>query len=134
MFLLQWTQMLRYYKEPIIKPTTVHAEEIKTGQEADAQFEPYEFINPLCTSIQEVAVSSSRNIDNSNMHTFYQRHHSDYHWTKYHPLEQVRGNPSKLVQTRRQLSKDAEMCMFALNVSIAEPKNIKEAMTDHAWI
>ncbi|GJZ84011.1 retrovirus-related pol polyprotein from transposon TNT 1-94 [Tanacetum coccineum] len=26
------------------------------------------------------------------------------------------------------------MCMFALTVSIAEPKNIKEAMADSAWI
>ncbi|GKF77240.1 retrovirus-related pol polyprotein from transposon TNT 1-94 [Tanacetum coccineum] len=26
------------------------------------------------------------------------------------------------------------MCMFALTVSIVEPKNIKEAMSDSAWI
>ncbi|GJT02001.1 retrovirus-related pol polyprotein from transposon TNT 1-94 [Tanacetum coccineum] len=29
---------------------------------------------------------------------------------------------------------DPEMCMFALTVSIVEPKNIKEAMDDSAWI
>ncbi|GKE63626.1 retrovirus-related pol polyprotein from transposon TNT 1-94, partial [Tanacetum coccineum] len=62
------------------------------------------------------------------------RHHSDYHWTKDHPLEEVRGNPSKPVQTRRQLSTDPEMCMFVLTMSTAEPTNIKEAMADHAWI
>ncbi|GJT22695.1 hypothetical protein Tco_0892632 [Tanacetum coccineum] len=38
------------------------------------------------------------------------------------------------VQTRRQLAADPEMCMFALTVSIVEPKNIKEAMADSAWI
>ncbi|GJW94077.1 retrovirus-related pol polyprotein from transposon TNT 1-94 [Tanacetum coccineum] len=38
------------------------------------------------------------------------------------------------VQTRRQLVTDPEMCMFALTVSIVEPKNIKEAMDDSAWI
>ncbi|GJR86493.1 hypothetical protein Tco_0210504 [Tanacetum coccineum] len=38
------------------------------------------------------------------------------------------------VQTRRQLTTDPEMCMFALTVSTAEPKNIKEAMADSAWI
>ncbi|GKE32510.1 gag-pol polyprotein, partial [Tanacetum coccineum] len=38
------------------------------------------------------------------------------------------------VQTRRQLTTDPEMCMFALTVSIVEPKNIKEAMADSAWI
>ncbi|GKF77053.1 hypothetical protein Tco_0229523, partial [Tanacetum coccineum] len=39
-----------------------------------------------------------------------------------------------LVQTRRQLATDPEMCMFALTVSIVEPKNIKEATADSAWI
>nr|GEU73277.1 putative reverse transcriptase domain-containing protein [Tanacetum cinerariifolium] len=43
-------------------------------------------------------------------------------------------NPSKLDQTRRQLATDPKICMFALTVSKAEPKNIKEAMADHAWI
>ncbi|GKF97437.1 hypothetical protein Tco_0293258 [Tanacetum coccineum] len=38
------------------------------------------------------------------------------------------------MQTRRQLATDPEMCMFALTVSIVEPKNIKEAMADSAWI
>nr|GFB82335.1 retrovirus-related Pol polyprotein from transposon TNT 1-94 [Tanacetum cinerariifolium] len=55
-------------------------------------------------------------------------------WTKDHPLEQVIGNPSQSVRTRRQLESDAKMCMFALTVSRTEPKNIKEAMADFAWI
>nr|GEW13103.1 hypothetical protein [Tanacetum cinerariifolium] len=36
------------------------------------------------------------------------------HWTKDQPLEQVIGNPSQSIRTRRQLESDAEMCMFAL--------------------
>ncbi|GKA23167.1 retrovirus-related pol polyprotein from transposon TNT 1-94 [Tanacetum coccineum] len=36
--------------------------------------------------------------------------------------------------TRRQLETDGEMCMFALTISQTEPKNIKEAITDSAWI
>ncbi|GKD63525.1 hypothetical protein Tco_1305633 [Tanacetum coccineum] len=36
--------------------------------------------------------------------------------------------------TRRQLETDDEMCMFALTVSQTEPKNIKEAIADSAWI
>nr|GFC22832.1 Gag-Pol polyprotein [Tanacetum cinerariifolium] len=51
-----------------------------------------------------------------------------------HPLKQVCGNPSRPVQTRRQLATDPEMCMYALTVSTAESKNIKEAMADSAWI
>nr|GFB49583.1 ribonuclease H-like domain, reverse transcriptase, RNA-dependent DNA polymerase [Tanacetum cinerariifolium] len=68
------------------------------------------------------------------MNTFYQRHPSEHHWTKDHPLEQVIGNPSQSVRTRRQLESDGEICMFALTVCRTEPKNIKEAMVDSAWI
>ncbi|GKD66950.1 hypothetical protein Tco_1309058, partial [Tanacetum coccineum] len=52
----------------------------------------------------------------------------------FNPFKKVHGNPSKPVQTRRQLATDPEMCMFALTVSITEPKNIKEEMADSAWI
>nr|GFD25841.1 Gag-Pol polyprotein [Tanacetum cinerariifolium] len=53
---------------------------------------------------------------------------------QHHPLEQVIGNPSQSVRTRRQLELDAEMCVFALTVSRTGPKNIKEAMADFALI
>ncbi|GJS71241.1 retrovirus-related pol polyprotein from transposon TNT 1-94 [Tanacetum coccineum] len=81
-------------------PTNVNAVENTTNQAEDAQFQQDEFINPFCTPVREIPESSSRNIDNSNMHTFYQPHNSEYRWTKDHPLEQVCGNPSNLVQTR----------------------------------
>ncbi|GKA58198.1 retrovirus-related pol polyprotein from transposon TNT 1-94 [Tanacetum coccineum] len=35
-------------------------------------------------------------------------------WTKNHPLEQVIGDPSKPVMTRKRLQTDAEFCMYAL--------------------
>ncbi|GJS06515.1 retrovirus-related pol polyprotein from transposon TNT 1-94 [Tanacetum coccineum] len=76
----------------------------------------------------------SRHVDSSNMHTFCQHHPSGQRWTKDHPLEQVIGNPSQSIRTRRQLERDGDMCMFALTVSQTEPKNIKEAMADSAWI
>nr|GFC26843.1 retrovirus-related Pol polyprotein from transposon TNT 1-94 [Tanacetum cinerariifolium] len=46
----------------------------------------------------------------------------------------VRGEPSRPVLTRNQLRSDGDMCMYALSVSTIEPKNVKEAMTDPAWI
>nr|GFC62723.1 Gag-Pol polyprotein [Tanacetum cinerariifolium] len=76
----------------------------------------------------------SRHVDSSNMHTLYQRYPSEHRWTKDHPLEQVIGNYSQSVRTRRQLESYAEICMFALTVSRIEPKNIKEAMANSAWI
>nr|GEX00146.1 retrovirus-related Pol polyprotein from transposon TNT 1-94 [Tanacetum cinerariifolium] len=48
--------------------------------------------------------------------------------------EQVRGEPSRPVLTRNQLRSDGDMCMYALTVSFMELKNVKEAMTDPAWI
>nr|GEW32074.1 ribonuclease H-like domain-containing protein [Tanacetum cinerariifolium] len=38
-------------KKPITPTTTVHAEENTNNQVEDAHFEPYEFINPFCTSM-----------------------------------------------------------------------------------
>ncbi|GJU11727.1 hypothetical protein Tco_1134123 [Tanacetum coccineum] len=87
-------------------PTNVHAKENNNNQA--------EFTNPFCTLVQENAESSSRNIGTSNMHTFNQPQDSEYRWTKDHPLTQVRGNPSKPVQTRRKLATDPKMGMFAL--------------------
>nr|GEV45102.1 retrovirus-related Pol polyprotein from transposon TNT 1-94 [Tanacetum cinerariifolium] len=89
---------------------------------------------PFCAPTQDVAKSSSHNIGNSNAPTFNQAQVSVYRWTKDHPLEQVRRNTSRPVQTRRQLVTDPEICMYALTVSTAESKNIKEAMGDSAWI
>ncbi|GJW41080.1 retrovirus-related pol polyprotein from transposon TNT 1-94 [Tanacetum coccineum] len=110
-----------------------HAEDNNNDQALNASFQEAEFIKPFCTRVQEIGEPSSRNIDNTDVYSFQPQIH-DYRWTKDHPLEQVRGNPTMPVQTRRQLATDPEMCMFALTVSIVEPKNIKEAMADSAWI
>nr|GFC70925.1 hypothetical protein [Tanacetum cinerariifolium] len=72
-----------------------------------------EFINIFSTPVQDQGETSSRHVDSSNMHTFYQCYPSEHRWTKDHPLEQVIGNPSQSIRTRRQLESDAEMCMFA---------------------
>nr|GEY82656.1 hypothetical protein [Tanacetum cinerariifolium] len=91
--------------------TNMHAEENNNNQAEDGEQSPDdEFINPFYVPIQEVAESSSHNV------------------------EKVRGNPSRPVQTRRQLATDPKRCMYALTVSTAEPKNIKEAMVDSTWI
>nr|GEZ59831.1 hypothetical protein [Tanacetum cinerariifolium] len=78
--------------------------------EQGAQLQDDKFTNPFYVLPQEEAKSSSQNI------------------------EQVCGNPSRLVQTRRQLVTDPQMCMYVLTVNIAKPKNIKKAMADSAWI
>ncbi|GJX85327.1 retrovirus-related pol polyprotein from transposon TNT 1-94 [Tanacetum coccineum] len=73
-----------------------------------------ECINIFNTPVHEEGESSSRHVDSSNMHTFYQRHPFEHHWIRDHPLEQVIGNPSQPVRTRCQLETDGKICMFAL--------------------
>nr|GFC86284.1 Gag-Pol polyprotein [Tanacetum cinerariifolium] len=121
---------------PTLAPTVTSYENInqaETYAEND-QVVDDEFINIFYTPVQDQGETSSRHVDSSNMHIFYQRYPSEHRWTKDHPLEQVIRNPSQSVRTRRQLESDAEMCMFMLTVSRTEPKNIKEAMADSAWI
>ncbi|GKB77964.1 retrovirus-related pol polyprotein from transposon TNT 1-94 [Tanacetum coccineum] len=54
--------------------------------------------------------------------------------TQFHQDEFINPFCTSPVQTRRQLATDPKMCMFALTVSTAELKTIKEAMADSAWI
>nr|GFB43909.1 hypothetical protein [Tanacetum cinerariifolium] len=121
---------------PTLAPTVSSSENINQAEAyaENDQVADDEFINIFSTPVQDQGETSSCHVDSLSMHTFYQRYPSEHRWTKDHPLEQVIGNPSQSVRTRRQLESDAEMCMFALNVSRTKPKNIKEAMADSAWI
>ncbi|GKE15526.1 retrovirus-related pol polyprotein from transposon TNT 1-94, partial [Tanacetum coccineum] len=65
--------------------------------------------NLLHTLVFEEAESSSTYQDPSNMHEFYQICRSTDKWTRNHPIEQVIGDPSKLVMTRHRLYTDAEI-------------------------
>ncbi|GJR40060.1 retrovirus-related pol polyprotein from transposon TNT 1-94 [Tanacetum coccineum] len=87
---------------------------LRQNQYRNAQFDDDEFINIFSTPVQEQGETSSRHVDSSNMHTFYQHHPSAQHWTKDHPLKKVM-NPSQSVITRRQLEnrwRDEELHQF----------------------
>ncbi|GJR26598.1 retrovirus-related pol polyprotein from transposon TNT 1-94 [Tanacetum coccineum] len=103
-----------------------------------------QFVSYKPPSHEEIE-SSTTALKSSNVHNFYQVQPSTHIWTKDHPLDQVIGDPSKLVMTRQRLHTDSEVCMYALTVSTIEPmyaltvstiepNNIKEAMADHSWI
>nr|GFC22249.1 hypothetical protein [Tanacetum cinerariifolium] len=130
------TTPTRTCQNPSIGTTVISSENINQAEphaENDLVADD-EFINIFSTPVQDQGETSSRHVDSSNMHTFYQRYPSEQRWTKDHPLEQVIRNPSQSVRTRRLLESNVEMCMFAFTVSQTEPKNIKEAMADSAWI
>ncbi|GJU91028.1 retrovirus-related pol polyprotein from transposon TNT 1-94 [Tanacetum coccineum] len=137
LYSLMFSELLNGTSHVVSKSSAVHAADNPDKPETNtenAQFDDDEFINIFSTPVQERGETSSRHVDSSNMHTFYQHHPSAQCWTKDHPLEQVIGNPFQSIRTRRQLETDGEMCMFALILSRIEPKNIKEAMADSAWI
>nr|GEY32923.1 integrase, catalytic region, zinc finger, CCHC-type, peptidase aspartic, catalytic [Tanacetum cinerariifolium] len=91
-------------------PTYVHVDENNNNQAEEEHIQDDEFTNPFCTRV------------------------SEYRWTKYHPLEQVRRNPSKPVQTRRQLATDPKMCMFALTTNFKREEQLPRSSIDRESI
>ncbi|GJR85989.1 integrase, catalytic region, zinc finger, CCHC-type containing protein [Tanacetum coccineum] len=87
--------------------------------------------SPSSTSIDQAAPStkSSSTVQPTNLPF---DHISK--WTKNHPLENVIGNPSRPVSTRKQLQTDAMWCFFNAFLTSVEPKNFKEAMLESSWI
>nr|GFC38696.1 hypothetical protein [Tanacetum cinerariifolium] len=54
-------------------------------------------------------------------------------WTKDHPLDNVIGNPSRPVSTRKQLVTDALWCLYSSVLSKIEPKNFKSVIIEDCW-
>ncbi|GKA12036.1 retrovirus-related pol polyprotein from transposon TNT 1-94 [Tanacetum coccineum] len=92
--------------EEYYNPTHDQAEENNNDQASNASFQEAEFINPFCTRVQEIGESSSRNIDNTDVHVI---------------------QATNLPQILR--------CgMFrAHSEGIVEPKTFNETMADSCW-
>ncbi|GJV86746.1 retrovirus-related pol polyprotein from transposon TNT 1-94 [Tanacetum coccineum] len=54
-------------------------------------------------------------------------------WTKDHPLDNIVGNPSHSVSTKKQLAFDALWCYYHTVLSKVEPKNFKMAVNVDSW-
>ncbi|KAJ9556367.1 hypothetical protein OSB04_010981 [Centaurea solstitialis] len=52
-------------------------------------------------------------------------------WTKDRPIDQVLGNPSSGIKTRRQ---SGNVCLYVNFISENEPKEIDDALRDPAWV
>ncbi|GJU52477.1 retrovirus-related pol polyprotein from transposon TNT 1-94 [Tanacetum coccineum] len=136
-FDIKWICVFTHITPPVVttsdKQTSpislTEADEFNQEDTADfngnAQFVPY---NP---PIHEEIESSTMALEPSNVQNFHQVQPSTHIWTKDHPLDQVISDPSKPIMTCQRLLTDSEVRMYALTVSIIEPKNIKEAMADH---
>nr|GFC51165.1 hypothetical protein [Tanacetum cinerariifolium] len=112
LFSSMFDELLNGSSKVVTKSSAVSAANAPTQPKTHAENDQVaddEFINLFSTPVQDQGETSSRHVDSSNMHTFYQRYPSEHCWTKDHPLKQVIGNPSQSVRTRRQLESDAEM-------------------------
>ncbi|GJS13875.1 retrovirus-related pol polyprotein from transposon TNT 1-94 [Tanacetum coccineum] len=55
-------------------------------------------------------------------------------WTKDHPLENIVGALDRPVSTRLQLHEQALFCYYDAFLTLVEPKNYKDALTQACWI
>nr|GEW56411.1 hypothetical protein [Tanacetum cinerariifolium] len=125
---------------------------VLSQQELDLLFGPlYDEFFTACTSSVNKSSSSTKNSNQQDTQPttsiqptsepstptyVHAKENNDNQAEEKHLQDDEFTNPfyTPPVQTRRQLATDPKMCMFALTVSTAEPKNIKEAMADFAWI
>ncbi|GKC22965.1 retrovirus-related pol polyprotein from transposon TNT 1-94, partial [Tanacetum coccineum] len=94
-------------------------------------------VNPFATTKHaldpnsEASSSGSLTITTPNQST--KPHEHLRKWTDSHPLDNIIGNPSRLVCTQKQLAIDALWCFYNLVLSKVEPKNFKSAVTEDCW-
>ncbi|GKE63483.1 retrovirus-related pol polyprotein from transposon TNT 1-94, partial [Tanacetum coccineum] len=77
--------------------------------------------------------STSGDVSSVESNHVSQPHHYLKKWSKDHPLDNVIGNPSRPVSTRKQLVTDALWCLYNYVLSKVEPKNFKSAITKDCW-
>ncbi|GKB64377.1 retrovirus-related pol polyprotein from transposon TNT 1-94 [Tanacetum coccineum] len=79
----------------------------------------------------EASSSGTLTIPTPNQST--QPHEHLRKWTDSHPLDNIIGNPSRPVSTRKQLATDALWCFYNSVLSKVEPKNFKSAIAEDCW-
>ncbi|GJU18423.1 hypothetical protein Tco_1146389 [Tanacetum coccineum] len=77
--------------------------------------------------------SSSGDASSAESTQVIQPHNHLEKWSKDHPLDNVIGNPSRPVSTRKQLATDALWCLYNSVLSKVKPKNVKTAMDEACW-
>nr|GEW81728.1 hypothetical protein [Tanacetum cinerariifolium] len=87
--------------------------------------------DPLYETLQKESTSQGSSSNVRPSQTPFELHGR---WTKNNPIENVIGDPSRSVSTRKQLTADTMWCYFNAFLTSFEPKNFKEAMLESSWI
>ncbi|GJT32569.1 retrovirus-related pol polyprotein from transposon TNT 1-94 [Tanacetum coccineum] len=97
----------------------------------DNPFDPVDnhpFINVFALEPSYEA-SSSGDLSSAESPYVSQTLHRLEKWSKNHPLDNIIGNPSRPVSTKKQLATDALWCLYNSVLSKVEPKNFKSVIT-----
>ncbi|GJX86133.1 integrase, catalytic region, zinc finger, CCHC-type containing protein [Tanacetum coccineum] len=94
-----------------------------------AAADPEPFVNVFAPNPTSEA-SSSGEIMMPEPNQSTQPHDHIQKWTDSHPLDNIIGNPSQPVFTRKQLATDALWCFYNSVLSKVKPKNFKSAATE----
>nr|GEX19698.1 integrase, catalytic region, zinc finger, CCHC-type, peptidase aspartic, catalytic [Tanacetum cinerariifolium] len=86
--------------------------------------------DPLHESLHVDSTSQGSSSNMRQTHTSFE----SLGWTKDHPILNVIDDPSRSVSTIKQLQTDAMWCFFDAFLTLVEPKNFKQAMTEPSWI
>ncbi|GJU27577.1 hypothetical protein Tco_1166198 [Tanacetum coccineum] len=97
---------------------------------AQAAIDPFE--NPFALEPSS-AESSSRDVNTAEPIYVTQPHDHLRKWTRDYPIDNIVGNPSRPVSTRKQLATDALWCFYHSVLSKVEPKNFKSAISETSW-
>ncbi|GJY46835.1 retrovirus-related pol polyprotein from transposon TNT 1-94 [Tanacetum coccineum] len=92
---------------------------------------PHFHDDPLHESLHEESTSQG---PSSNVRPINTPFESLGRWTKDHPIENLIGDPSRSVSTRKQLQTDVMWCYFDAFLTSIELKNFKQAMIEPSWI
>ncbi|GJS35440.1 putative ribonuclease H-like domain-containing protein [Tanacetum coccineum] len=97
---------------------------------AQAEYNPFVNAFTLEPSSEE---SSSGDVSSAESNQFIQPHNHLGKWSKDHPMDNLIGNPSHPVSTRKQLATDALWCFYNSVLLKVEPKNFKTTMAEACW-
>ncbi|GKD55119.1 hypothetical protein Tco_1288506 [Tanacetum coccineum] len=87
------------------------------------------FINMFALETRSEASSSGDLSSTESLYVSQTLHHLG-RWSKDNPLDNIIGNPSLPVSTRKQLATDALWCLHNSVLSKVKPNNFKSAITE----
>ncbi|GKD14198.1 putative ribonuclease H-like domain-containing protein [Tanacetum coccineum] len=116
--------------EPVPSATEINAQVVPPEEPTHDVLHPS---HNLVTGDPGLAQSSSGNVNSAEPNQVNYPPDHLRRWTKDHPLDNIVGNPSRPVSTRKQLASDALWCCFHTELSKVEPKNFKMAVIEDCW-